>query len=358
MSQVLYTTDTTGKHTIPVVCERVNWRNCPQHKHLKPNPDNTAGTSSMPDFGTPTVGDGVSFNDYKNHDSTVAGYDMKELFAAGFTTEELIELKSKPPQGSKQQHSWSSALLETEKTSSNSDSFTPSYVKAEALMEETQKMNREKHTNLSDNNNERVQILQDGGEKYYQLASIVADDNEGTYTAATKTAAENVLRKTNHMGNKQGTPLVKHPQTGLWEIDPDVAALTQNVKTSLNNLSETKKQKRDKTVQYFETKSVGYNAYEDKGLPVASGLNVSTDPATVTGRLAYFPSKTAKQASEKLVNLRIKTRLLEKELNNLNKNKPKGLQKIFQNRNHENMVDKVQTELTFTKNNLNAAETE
>jgi hypothetical protein len=354
MAHILYKQDPNGLHTIPVQCERVNWKTCPQHKVLKPNPDKSARyTIDFPNTNMNPSSNSMSYSEYSGSETKVAGFELRELYDAGLNIEDILEARTRPPAGSRQTHTWHSAIMEQVEDSTSNNDFIPPFVLAEALVEETAIINRKNYDNLSDDNNVRVQVLQQGGDKYYKLASIVSENKDGVFSSAAVNAAESVQRKSNYMGGKWGTPLVKHPDTGLWEVDPDVSVLAYNVESSLSRMPEEKKNQREKVVSYFQDRSAGYNAYEDKGRPKNPGLDIAMDSRNIE-RVKYFPSRNAKEPSPNLVRLRLKKKLLEAELNEFDKNNAGGFfgrkKRTEERANITNEMSRVERELASAEN--------
>jgi len=339
MTHILFDRDTSsGHYVIPVRCERANWRNCPQHKHLKTRADKTP--NHTPTFDNDSASHTVSYAAYTNAASnsatTVGGFTYETLYGHGLTGEDIRELSTTPPVGSVQsEHTWTNTLLNDSK---NIDSFVPSFVIAEALVEETGKANKARYDNLSEDNSVRVQQLQEGGSDYYKLASIVLDDKEGVFNTRAKEAAEKVQLRSNRLGSRDiiGTPLTKNPNTDLWEVDPVVTELSLHVKNSISNMDESKQTQRGQYVNEYTSKSSQKQQWDSKGL-------------ASTGRVYEGAGKP----SEQLVHYRLKNRIFEKELAEFDAQKPAGL---FGRRKRQQERELIVTTMADNKKLLDAAE--
>jgi hypothetical protein len=355
MAHILYKKDPNGFYTIPVQCERVNWKTCPQHKIFKDKPDKAMRyTIDFPNTNMNPASNTMSYSEYNGSDTSVAGFEFRELYDAGLNFEDIIEASSRPPSGSSQTHTWHSALIEQVEDPTITDDSIPPFVLAEALIKETASMNRKLYENLPDDNNVRARVLQEGGERYYRLATIVAENKDGVFSPAARTAAEAVQRKSNYMGGKWGTPIVKDKRTGLWEVDPDVSALAIAANESLNRISEDKKKEREKTVSYYDDRSIGYNTYEQKGSPKVRGLDTDLYSRNIVYTRS-FPSRKVKKPSPNLVRLRLKKKLVEAELKEFDANAKKG---FFGRRKKEQERKLILEEMSRVERELNAAENE
>lgn len=357
MGHILYKKDSRGLYLIPVNCERLSWKTCPEHKNLSPQQD--APPAYNTNFASSVPSDSLSFDSYNAADYMIGGFDYRELINGGMTMDEVIQLRTMPPQGNRLAHSWSNVVVQQvddKGLHAVRDGITPDFVIAEALNKENEVMNRQKYANLSDDNNVRLTTLQDGGDRYYSLATIVMEDKDGVFNSDAKKAAEAVQKRSNYMGRKWGTPLTKDASTGLWEVDPCVSELAYHVDASLRNIPEGKKAERSKAVNYFDDKSLAYNAYESKGSPSTRSY---PDFNTNSGNIQFqkqAPAPNTKKPSDILVGLRLRKRLLEIQLNNLARNEPKGVKALFLGRNAKKQRDMVAAQLNTVANNLTAAE--
>lgn len=351
MGHTLYKKDSRGLYTIPVNCERPYWETCPEHKNLRKKRDQSPPYNNI-DFNNISSGY-MSYDTYKDADFIIGGFDYRYLINAGINSEEILQMRTTPPQGARVQHSWSSVLASevySEGLHAVRGRISPDFVIAEALNSDTAIMNREKYRNLPADNKVRLETLQDGGEKYYSLATIVLDDKDGVFSSAAKTAAATVQKRSNYMGSKWGTPLVKNEATGLWDVDPCVSELAYHVESSLKNMPEGKKLARSKTVDYFNKKSEEHNAFETKGIKHFDPIAQNFDSPKHT------PAAGSKKPSDILVGVRLRKRLLEIELNNLKNNTPTGIKKLLSGKKYKKNINMVENNLLSVTNELNRLE--
>jgi hypothetical protein len=358
MTHILYTKDNmSGLYIIPVRCERVNWKTCPQHKILRDKPDRTHSFAPMldsesalpPKNGIAWTEGGLTWVDYNNASNpvdTVAGFEYSELYSAGMAGDEIMSARTRPPAGSTQNFSWKDVVLQSEAETGYSNSIYKGYIVAEALVDDISSLQRRKYDNLPENPQARLSLLQEDGEKYHALAKIVMSNKDGVFSSTTQNWADKVYRKVGYAGGRTFAPVSKN-SSGEWEIDNDVAQLLMFTASDVKKLPQHAVNERERTIATASNTASKYNVYENAG----SSLNNA-------GTIDRFRNETSRKPSEKLVQTRIRKRLLELELQEFDRSSPNPVVGLFTSNRRKTERGNIVEQLSNVEQELRYAENE